>query len=123
MARTLNIKCSNLKNLNKFMTKLEKALPEVSKETVQTATMAMEATAKEKCPVRTGRLRDSINSRIEEKGNDEITGIVSTDVEYASYVEYGTSKMSAKPYMTPAFNEHKDDIDDFFMEKLKQKLR
>lgn len=82
MARMLTIKATNMKSLDKLIRKLEKAIPEAAKETVQTACVAMEADSKTYCPVDTGRLRDSINTRIEDN-DDNITGIVSTDVEYA----------------------------------------
>ncbi len=44
-------------------------------------------------PVETGRLQESITAGP--------TG-VTTDVEYAGFVEYGTSDMAAEPYMRPA---------------------
>lgn len=122
MARTLTIKAGSMKGFNNIVRKLQKAVPAAAEETVKASCLAMEATAKEKCPVDTGRLRDSINTRIEKEDGD-ITGIVSTDVEYAGYVEHGTSKMSAKPYMKPAFDEHKKDIENYFIETLKHKLR
>lgn len=40
-----------------------------------------------------------------------------------AYVEFGTSKMSAKPYMKPAFDNNKDDIENFFIETLKKKVK
>jgi HK97 gp10 family phage protein len=72
-------------------------------------------------PVDTGSLRDSI--RVERGGQGlhwrEIrvraggyivnpkTGRL---VDYAVFVEYGTGKMAAQPFMQPAFDEIKDDI-------------
>ncbi len=50
-------------------------------------------------PIDTGRLRDSITAEADR---------VTTDVEYASYVEYGTSDTPAQPYMRPAA----DTVDD-----------
>lgn len=122
MGRMIQIKASSMNGFNNLINKLKRAIPEVAEDTVKTSVMKIEADARENCPVDTGRLRDSINSRIEQQG-DDITGIVSTDVEYAGYVEYGTSKMSAQPYMTPAFNDNKDDIGEYFIEKLKSKVR
>lgn len=54
-----------------------------------------------------GRLRDSIDHKI-----DTSIGVVyiGTDVEYAKYVEKGTSKMSAQPYLTPAAEENVGNI-------------
>ena len=61
--------------------------------------------AKMLCPVDTGRLRNSITHAQE----DESTEIVGTNVEYAAYVEYGTSRSKAQPYLTPAIENHIDE--------------
>ena len=53
--------------------------------------------AKQFCPVDTGNLRASISTRMENN-----KGIVYTNVEYAPYVEYGTAKQSAQPFMQRA---------------------
>jgi HK97 gp10 family phage protein len=52
--------------------------------------------AKEIVPVDTGALRDSISA-----GPDYLAA----DMPYASFVEYGTEKMDAQPFMTPAINQ------------------
>ena len=50
--------------------------------------------AKSLCPVDTGRLQSSIN--VQPGGN------TAADTEYAGFVEFGTSKMAAQPYLVPA---------------------
>lgn len=54
-------------------------------------------------PVDTGRLRASITHEVD---GDAVN--VGTDVEYASYVEYGTSKTKAQPFLEPAITENMD---------------
>jgi len=54
--------------------------------------------AKYLCPVDTGRLRASIHY----KQVGRLHYLVGTNVEYAPYVEFGTRKMSAQPYLLPA---------------------
>ena len=61
-----------------------------------------ESYAKKACPVDTGRLRNSITHQ-QESENVEVIG---TNVEYAPYVELGTSKMSARPFLRPAAEGH-----------------
>lgn len=61
-------------------------------------TLLVERHAKEYCPVRTGRLRASIHHG---KLGD-LTYYVGSNVEYAVFVEFGTYKMAAKPYLRPA---------------------
>ena len=53
--------------------------------------------AKSLCPVDTGLLQSSIN--VQPAGN---TAVISADTEYAVFVEFGTSKMAAQPYLVPA---------------------
>ena len=55
--------------------------------------------------VDTGRLVNSITHQQE----DETTVAVGTNVEYAAYVEMGTSKSDAYPYLEPAITEHLDE--------------
>ena len=62
-----------------------------------------ETYAKMKCPVDTGRLRNSITHT-----SDGKSAYVGTNVEYAPYVEYGTVKTTAQPFLKPAATEHTD---------------
>ena len=76
--------------------------------------LLVEGKAKELCPVRTGRLRASINSRV--SGKDVMVG---TNVIYAPHVEFGTSRQRAKPYLRPALFHSKDRIIELIKERLK----
>lgn len=63
--------------------------------------------AQQKCPVDTGNLRASLTKEVSDR---ELYAVVGTKVHYAPYVEYGTRKMRAKPYLKPAFYENEKDI-------------
>lgn len=65
-----------------------------------------EGYAKKLCPVDTGRLRNSISHAVEK---DSV--YIGTNVEYAPYVELGTSKpkKAARPYLKPAATEHSSE--------------
>lgn len=57
--------------------------------------------AKNRAPVDTGALRNSISTQTQ--GNrDYARGEVGPTVNYGGYVERGTSRMSAQPYLRPA---------------------
>ena len=56
-------------------------------------------------PVDTGRLRNSISHA----QYDEKTEAVGTNVEYAPYVELGTRRMSAQPYLRPGVENHAEE--------------
>ena len=64
--------------------------------------MMMETFAKGKCPVDTGRLRNSITHA----SNEPKSMSVGTNVEYGPYVEMGTSKMGARPFIEPSVSDH-----------------
>ena len=67
---------------------------------IEKAALTLEKNAKQNCPVDTGKLRASITTEV---GNLEAE--VGTNVEYALYVEFGTSKQSAQPFMRPALDK------------------
>ena len=78
----------------------DKLAQELSRLVLKTA-FDLEARAKTKAPVDTGALKNSI-------GVVEVSGYeadVVVTVDYAAYVEYGTYKMAAQPYLTPAIEE------------------
>lgn len=56
--------------------------------------------AENNCPVDTGFLRSTVF--VQEDGDDVVIGF---EAPYASYVEFGTYKMAAQPYLRPAFDE------------------
>ena len=66
---------------------------------------AAEANAKGLTPVRTGALRASIWNRDAGKHSKEIG---TNTIPYALYVELGTSKMHAQPYLRPAGENYAD---------------
>ena len=74
-----------------------------------------ETHAKKYCPVDTGRLRNSISHT--QSGDTEYIG---TNVEYAPYVEFGTSKQKPQPYLKPAVTDHVDEYKRIVKETLKE---
>jgi HK97 gp10 family phage protein len=56
--------------------------------------------AQQLAPVLTGALRESIDVVVQGWAI-----LASVSVDYAQFVEYGTSKMAAHPFMTPAIEE------------------
>lgn len=68
--------------------------------------------------VDTGRLRASITHRTDE----DLAGPfaeVGTNVEYASYVEHGTSKMGPHPFLSYALNMNQHDINEKIADAVK----
>ena len=61
--------------------------------------------------VRTGTLKRSLTHEVE----DNVVRI-GTNIEYGPFVELGTSKMSARPYLVPALMESQEEIVKIFSE-------
>ena len=99
-------------------------------DAIKQSIMLIQRDAKKDCPVDTGRLRASISSNWSGSGlsrgevdspakSDDgvgqpggtravFIGATGTNVEYAPYLELGTVKMGAQPYLRPAFDKYKD---------------
>lgn len=83
--------------------------------------------AKALCPVGTpestgipgymgGTLRNSITHQVEAEASAVHIG---TNVEYAPYVELGTVKMKARPYLEPSVKDHIDEYKRIIENELK----
>ncbi len=96
----------------------EERLKEISaqlKSGMTKACLLVERDAKINAPVDTGRLRASITNRLDVEEN-QLVGIVGTNVSYASFQEFGTSKMPAHPFLFPALESNKNKIKDLLKE-------
>lgn len=135
-----------IENLDKLISKLEK-LDDVN-QAMEQACILVENEAKIKCPVDIGVLRNSITHYIEDNPN-ELIGVVGTNVEYAPYVEFGTGIYSSlgngrqdrwkykdakgewhstigqhpQPYLQPALEENRREIEKMFKEQIKKGVK
>ncbi len=66
------------------------------------------ADAQAKVPVQTGKLKSSIESSTSVSSNDSFTLTIS-ELSYGKFVNNGTKKMKAQPFMTKAIEENLDD--------------
>lgn len=101
--------------------------------------------AKDLAPADEGQLQNSIQGTVEEKSG-AIIGKVSTNVEHAAYVEFGTGQrgenspsppkspenlsyrqdwagMDAQPYLYPALQQNKGNIKQIAKEHLQKEIR
>jgi len=85
-------------------------------ESVERIGLVAEGYAKAKCPVDTGRLRNSITHVL--KGGISPAVYIGTNVEYGKYVEEGTSKHDAQPFLKPAAKEHGSEHKAIMQESL-----
>lgn len=96
-------------------------LDTVLKVALEEASIIVESRASDLAPVDTGLLRKSINHRIIERKGYPV-GQVGTNVEYAPFQEFGTSKMAAQPFLLPGLNSSKASVKEVIARRLKQAL-
>lgn len=77
----------------------------------------VEAEAKLRTPVDTGTLRRNITHGTKSDEKESI-GRVGTNVEYAPYVEKGTTTTPAQPYLVPAIEENLDQLRSIIKKEL-----
>lgn len=98
-----------IKGMSRLQVKLNKLDPLTRAAVtrgVQKAALLVEGTAKMTAPVDTGALRNSITSNSETTSTGAEASIGSS-LEYAAYVELGTSRNQAQPYLHPALQKNK----------------
>ena len=95
---------------------IKNAAPEAIERALEAIGLQAEGYAKMLCPVDTGRLRNSITHAVDV---GELKAYIGTNVEYAAYVEMGTSRSKAQPYLQPAVYNHTDEYSEMVEHFLK----
>lgn len=97
---------ANVSDLRKLASDLRAAsgtAEKLSRAVVAKTAADIERDAKNRAPVDTGALRNSISHSITGGG---MSADIGPTVSYAPYLEYGTSRMAPQPYMMPAADKH-----------------
>ena len=84
-------------NFESNLSNVLSALNLAKRQTTEAIGLYVESEAKLRCPVDTDNLRGSISH-----DSDEEKAVIGTNVEYGIFVEKGTSRQRAQPYLTPA---------------------
>lgn len=98
--------------------KLVETLPDKFAKGMQDACLLVEESAVDNVPVDTGYLKGTITNKVVKNGSN-VEGYVFSTAEYAPYVELGTYKMDAKPFLYPALTQNQGAIRKIFSEVLK----
>lgn len=93
-------------------------IPVEAKIFIEAAGRMTEYEAKVMAPVDTGKLQQSI---FYEPTKGGFGFLVSANMPYASFVEHGTSKQRAQPFLVPAFRIHTANLPENFLKHLKIK--
>ena len=131
MADGFKIEIKGVKELQSKFKNIGDELQKALSEAVSAGAVVVERDAKIRVPVVTGNLRNSIKEfkKIESSGNVESQ--VGSDMKYAARVEFGfsdtdsrgrTYHQASKPYLRPALDENRTQIQAAFDAKIKQVL-
>lgn len=93
---------------------LSEAIKKAVQQGIKKGALLVERDAKIACPVDTGNLRASITTT-----QGDMEAEVGTNVEYAEYVEMGTSKKAARPYLYPALVNNRANIEKLIQNEIK----
>lgn len=91
--------------------RVPEAMRQARTETLHEWADNVQNTAEEKVPRDDGELWQALDQRVNEHFGRAEVGVWDPDqLKYALYVEKGTSKMNAQPYLVPAFNDHRRQV-------------
>lgn len=79
------------------------------RDAVHAGALVIETDAKERAPVRTGTLRRSINTQVHDVSPTRVLARIGPNTHYAAFLEFGTVRMAARPYMRPALDSKRGE--------------
>lgn len=94
------------KQLADLDARIGRSLPEIAKA----GAIVLHDAAKQLAPVQRGKLRAGIKHRKDKRTATSAGHMVYNDVFYAKFVEYGTRKMRARPFMRRAADTRQREI-------------
>ena len=105
------VRLEGLGNALRAVARVPEAMRQARDETLREWADNVQNTAAEKAPRDRGELYQAIDQRVNTHFGRADVGVWQEDqLEYALYVEKGTSKMQAQPYLVPAFNDHRRQV-------------
>lgn len=113
-----HISNQDVKKFNRMVDNLHKYGTTEFYDVLQDGASKIVFKAKSRVPVKTGDLRRSIGV-----DGDKRNIIIKADMDYAGYVEFGTSKQKPKPYFYNSIREGMRLTRSLVNEKLKRVLR
>jgi len=110
---SVSITVENEADIIRLMQTLPPEIFEKVQQVLKNGAIRLSETARELAPVRTGHLMASIHAELGEsmEGLAAFDPVqVVADTPYASFVEFGTSKMEAQPFLGPAAEQVEPEI-------------
>jgi HK97 gp10 family phage protein len=118
----MGVTIKGLSSLRAKFNKIDPATKLGMRSGVTKATLKVSGDAKMVVAVDTGALRNSLHEDVTETPNS-VTGKVGTSLEYAPYVELGTSNMSAQPFLQPSLQKNKQTAKKIVIDEIRSALK
>lgn len=140
MASSVTVKVEGLRELGERMKGLSEDMNNrIARAATAAGAVVIRDAAKQKAPVRTGNLKKNIIVKRLPKGESSLTSehIVTVrkgkltkkqqasglnDAFYAQFVEYGTAKMPAQPFLRPAYDQNKEKAVQAIKDRISKRL-
>lgn len=135
MATTVRMEMKGLRELAAALKELDQ---DIQKKVARAATNAgaqvIKRLALQKVPVDTGNLKKHIVARRQRRPDRKLTsqhavtvrhkgkGVVGSPYQVGIFNEFGTVKMSAKPWMRPAFEQGKHQAMEAMLKRLRDRI-
>jgi HK97 gp10 family phage protein len=113
MAIQINIDITGAEEFNAAMKQFDSAMQGQVHEQLSNWAAEVKASARQRVPVKTGQLRDSIYSKI-----SEWVAEVGAEAAYAMFVELGTRYIRAYPFLYPAVQEELPRLETIICEAI-----
>jgi HK97 gp10 family phage protein len=113
VAVEVNVAVEGVEEFKAAMERFDSGLQSHVQRQLESWAEAVKALAKQLVPVRTGHLGDSIYAKISEWVTE-----IGSEAAYALFVELGTRRMRAQPYLFPAIQEHLPKLEQIVCEAI-----
>jgi HK97 gp10 family phage protein len=109
----INVSVNGAEEFQAVMHKFDSAMQQQIRRQLADWAASTKILAEHLVPVRTGHLRGSIFARIH-----EWIAEIGAEASYASFVEFGTRHMYARPFLLPAIREHLPKLEQMICEAI-----
>ena len=122
--RVADMKLEGMENLLSEIEKLGKIGSRIENKALREAGDVVKEAIQKETPIRSGKLKESINvSRVKNKdGAKRVEVGPNKDVFYSRFVEFGTVKMKANPFMARGYEVSKENAMETIEKNLKEGL-
>lgn len=116
------VELTGLKALARQLSVTEEQITAAAKKTVQESAEAVRNRAKDLVPVDSGRLQRAINVSYSSDGLSAEVKNTNNQAYYGQFIEFGTSRRPARPFMTPAAEQERRKLKKRLEQNVKKEL-